>query len=199
MTLEKQALTKHLDGRASSCGVLGQLAQLYQEEAGMIPDSQPPSRRESLRRRSMQPGTLLAAQKVEGVAKQPALENLLRRVGVAPEPVLRSCLKGGGAHELFEKRIHMSENVRDLGSAVELPLMAQMTSSDGTVQLLDSSLHATSHFEASLRDPGQENALSGLQSELARLQKGVQGLKLDGLHQRDRAQQKFLERWSESS
>lgn len=145
----------------------------------------------------MQPGMLFAAQKMESTAKQTSLESHLRRVGVTPESILSPRLQGGGAQELLEKRIHMSETIRGLGFAVELPLMAQTASSDSAVQLLNSSLHTNSHFESSLRDAGQENALSGLQSELAQLQTGVQGLKLDGLHQRDRAQERFLERWGE--
>lgn len=196
MTLDKQTLSKQLGDRESSCELLEQLASLYQAEVGILPVSQPPSRRESLRRRSMQPGTLLSATRnAAPVPEQPALESLLRRVGVTPESALRPRVEGGGVHELHEKRIHMFETVRSLGIAAESPLVTQMTPSDSASRLLASSLHADSYFETSLRDPGQEEALLGLETELASLQKGVQGLKLDVLYQRDRAQERFLERW----
>lgn len=197
MTVEKQTRTKQLNIRESSCELLEQLASFYQAEAGSLPMSQPPPRRESLRRRSMQPGTPLAAFRHTAPApEQPALESLLRRIGVIPESVLRPRVKGGGDHELHEKRIHMFNTVDGLGVAVESPLVTQMTSSDRASRLLASSLHADSHFETSLRDPGHVEALLDLETDLVSLQRGVQGLKLDVLRQRDRAQDKFLERWS---
>lgn len=197
MTLSQQRLTKHLGDRESSCELLEQFASLYQAEAGIPLVSQPSSRRESLRRRSMQPSVSLAAtRKPASGPEQYALENLLRRVGASPESVLRPRAEGGGAHELHEKRIQMSETLRNLEFAVNSPLVAQLTPSDNAYQLLDSALHANSHFETSLRDLGQEKALSGLEADLASLQKGVQGLNLDVLHQRDKPQDRFLERWS---
>lgn len=197
MTVEKQTRTRQLNVRESSCELLEQLASLHQAEAGTLPVSQPPSRRESLRRRSMQPGTLLAAARhTAPVPERPALENLLRRIGVIPESVLRPRAEGGGAHELQEKRIHMSNTVHSLGVAVESPLVAQMIPSDRASRLLTSALHADSYFETSLRDPDHVEALLDLETDLASLQKGVQGLKLDVLHRRDRAHDKFLERWS---
>lgn len=200
MTVEKQTRTKQLNARESSCELLEQLASLYQAEAGIHPPvSQPPSRRESLRRRSMQPGTFLAATcHAAPVPEQPALESLLRRIGVIPESVLRPRVKGGGVEELHEKRTHMSNTVHGLGSAVESPLVTQMELSDRTSRLLASSLRADSYFETSLRDPGHVEALLDLETDLASLQRGVQGLKLDVLHQRDRTRDRFLERWSSS-
>lgn len=197
MTVKKQTRTKQLNARESSCELLEQLASLYQAEAGILPGSQPPSRRESLRRRSMQPGTFLAATcHTAPVPELPALESLLRRIGVTPKSVLRPRVKGGAVYELHEKRIHMSNTVDGLGVAVESPLVMQMNSSDRASRLLASSLYADSYFETSLRDPGHVEALLGLETDLSSLQRGVQGLKLDVLHQRDRVQDKFLERWS---
>lgn len=195
--MEKQTRTKQLNARESSCELLEQLASLHQAEAGILPVPQPPSRRESLRRRSMQPGALLAAARhTAPVPERPALESFLRRIGVIPESVLRPRAEGGGAQELHEKRLHMSNIVHGLGIAVESPLVTQMTPSDRASRLLTSSLHADSYFETSLSNPDYVEALLDLETDLASLQKGVQGLKLDVLHRRDRAQDKFLERWS---
>ncbi|KAJ5117065.1 hypothetical protein N7448_004014 [Penicillium atrosanguineum] len=197
MTLSRQTLTKQLGARESSCELLEQLASLYQAEAAIALVSQTSSRRESLRRRSIQPGAIFAASHNPAPApEQPVLESLLRRVGVSPESVLRPRAEGGSAQELHEKRMHLSETLRSFGAAVESPLAAQLAPVDNASQLLFSSLQTDSHFETSLRDPGQEEALSGLQAQLAQLQRGVQGLDLEVLHQRDKAQDRFLERWS---
>lgn len=197
MTLSKQALTRWLKDRESSCELLEQLATFYQEEAGNQLASQPPSRRESLRRRSLQTGTFLSnAQNPTVALEQPALESLLRRIGVSPESVLRPRVEDGGACALHEKRIHMSDTSRSLGAVVDLPVAAHLAPADMASQLLTSSVHANSRFNTSLPDPGQEEALLGLEADLGSLQKGVQRLNLDALHQRDKAQDKFMERWA---
>ncbi|KAJ5102903.1 hypothetical protein N7532_003432 [Penicillium argentinense] len=196
MTLSKQELTKQLVEWGSTSELLEQLASLYQAETATPLVPQPSARRESLRRRSLQPGMVLsAARNSASMPDQPALENLLRRIGVSSESVLRPWQEGGGAQGLHEKRIQMAETLRDLGAAVDSPLVGQLAVSDHAAQLLESSLHANSSFETSLPDPGQRKALSDLEGELASLQKGVQGINLEVLHQRDRCQARLLERW----
>ncbi|KAJ5660252.1 hypothetical protein N7507_006703 [Penicillium longicatenatum] len=197
MTLAKQALTAQLADRESSCELLEQIASLYQAETTTQLVTQPSSRRESIRRRSLQPSMILGATRnPTPMPESPSLENLLRRVGLSPESVLRPRAEDGGAQGLYEKRIHMSETIHNLETAAELPLVAHLDHTDSSSQLLASSLHGHSQFETSLRDLGQEGALLGLETELASLQKGVQGLNLNVLHQRDKTQAKFLERWS---
>jgi len=197
MTLSRQTLTTQLEARESSCELLEQLASLYQAEAGIPLVSQTSSRRESLRRRSMQCGAVLGASRnLAPALEQPVLESLLRRVGVSPDSVLCPRAEGGSAQELHEKRSQILETLRSLATAVDSSLLAQLAPVDNASQLLASSLHTNSHFETSLRDPGQEEALSGLEAELALLQRGVQGLNLEVLHQRDKMHDRFLERWS---
>lgn len=197
LTLSRQTLAKQLGDRESSGELLEQLASLYQAEAAIVLVSQTSSRRESLRRRSLQPGAILAASRNPiSAPEQPVLESLLRRVGVSSESVLRPRVEGGSAQDLHERRMHMSDTLRSLGAAVESPLVTQLAPVDNACQLLFSSLQTNSHFETSLREPGQEEALSGLEAQLAQLQRGVQGLGLEVLHQRDRAQDRILERWS---
>jgi hypothetical protein len=189
-------LAKQLKDRESSCELLEQLASLYQAEAGVPLPSQPSSRRDSLRRLSMQPGAILAASRNPApTPEQPVLESLLRRVGVSPESVLRPGAEGGSAHGLHQKRTYISETLRSLGAAVESPLVAQLAPVHNASQLLSSSLQPNSLFETSLRDSGQEETLSSLEAQLAQLQRGVQGLDLEVLHQRDKARDTFLERW----
>lgn len=197
MTHSKESLTKQLSQRESSCELLEQLASLYQAEVSNSLVTQPPSRRESLRRRSMQPGLLLTAprSKPAAIPDQPALESLLRRIGIVPESVIRPRAEDGGTQGLYEKRIQLSETLRALGTAVDAPLVNGLAPGDKAQHLLASALHANSHYETSLRDPELEKALSGLESELGELQRGVQGLDMDVLHQRDKTRDRFLEKW----
>jgi hypothetical protein len=206
MTLSKQDLIKQLGERGSANEVLEQLANLYQAETAIPLVPQPSSRRESLRRRSLQPGMLLSAAHNPGSGsplpdqQQPELESLLRRVGLSPESVLRPRAngdggEGGGAQGMHEKRIQMAETLRSLGTAVNSPLVGQLAFSDHAMRLLDSSLHANSRFETSLSDPGQLEALGALEGDLAELQKGVRGVDLEVLHQRDKSRARLLERW----
>jgi len=192
MTLSKQDLAKQLEVRESSSELLEQLAALYQSEAGSELVTQPSSRRESLRRRSLQPGLLLTPRgPVAPTVAQPALETLLRRVCIPPESI-----RGDRAvHALHEKRRDMSETLDSLNIAVDAPLLPHLVPLDNATQLLSSSLHTNSHYETSLRDPSEEKSLSGHEGELVRLQNGVQNLNLDVLHQRDGLQDQFIERW----
>jgi hypothetical protein len=191
MTLSKQDLAKQLEVRESSSELLEQLAALYQSEAGSE-QIQPSSRRESLRRRSVQPGLLLAPRSpVAATPAQPALETLLRRVGLAPESVSGD----RGTHDLHEKRRDMSETLKRLNIAVDAPLLSHLAPLDHASQLLNSSLHTNSHHETSLRDPAAEKDLLGLETELVRLQSGVQKLNMGVLHQRDSIQDQLIARW----
>ncbi|CAG8066768.1 unnamed protein product [Penicillium olsonii] len=191
MTLSKQDLAKQLEVRESSSELLEQLAALYQSEVG-IEAPQPSSRRESLRRRSLQTGLLLGPRApVAPVQPQPVLETLLRRVGIAPE-----ALRGErGIHDLHEKRRDMSQTLSTLTIAVDAPLSTHLAPLDHASQLLDGALHLDSHYETSLRDPLEEQSLSSLEGELVRLQNGVQKLNMDVLHRRDSDQDRFIERW----
>ncbi|KAJ5777121.1 hypothetical protein N7520_000367 [Penicillium odoratum] len=196
MTLSKQELTAQLANRESLCELLEQITILYQAESTNQLVTQSSSRRESIRRRSLQPGMVLGAtRKPASMPEQPSLENLLRRIGLSPESVLRPQVEDGGAQGLYEKRIDMSEAIRNLEIAAESPLVSNLGDSDSASQLLASSLHGNAQFGTSLRNSRQEGALLGLETELASLQKGVQGLNLNVLHQRDKTQAKFLERW----
>ncbi|KXG54711.1 uncharacterized protein PGRI_078550 [Penicillium griseofulvum] len=195
MTLSKQDLTNQLGVRESSSELLEQLAALYQSEAGSELVTQPSSRRESLRRRSFQPGLLLATQTFSApVVAQPSLERLLRRVGVPPESILHP-RENGGVGDLHEKRYHISETLHSLNIAVDAPLVAHLAPLDNASQLLRCSLHADSYYETSLRDSSEESALLDLEKELTSLQNGAQKLNLDVLHQRDSNQDRLIERW----
>jgi hypothetical protein len=197
MTESKKTLTQNLNNQESSHELLEQLATLYQTEAGTTQQiTQPPSRRESLRRRSIQPNLLLTTPpNPTTLPEQPALESLLRRIGVSAESVIRPRAEDGGAQGLHEKRIQLSETLRALGMAVDTPLVRELAPADRALYLLKSALHVNSDYEVSLRDTELERGLNGLEGELEELQRGVKGLDLDVLHQRDKMRDRFVERW----
>ncbi|KAJ5295210.1 hypothetical protein N7508_010031 [Penicillium antarcticum] len=198
MTLSKQDLTKQMADRLSSSVLLDQLAALYQIEAGEIV-TQPSSRRDSLRRRSLQPGLLLTAKvPAAPTIDQPALGSILRRVGVISESVLRPKDNGGngGISDLHEKRIQMSETLGNLKGAVDSPVLVHLSPSDSASQLLRSALTASCHYETSLHSTPEEQRILDLESEVVRLQTGIQGLNMDILHQRDKIQDRVLQRWT---
>ncbi|KAJ5896591.1 uncharacterized protein N7473_005990 [Penicillium subrubescens] len=197
MTESKKTLTQNLNNQESSHELLEQLATLYQTEVGTTQQiTQPPSRRESLRRRSIQTNLLLTTPpNPTTLPEQPALESLLRRIGVSAESVIRPRAEDGGAQGLHEKRIQLSETLRALGMAVDTPLVRELAPADRALYLLESALNVNSDYEVSLRDTELERGLNGLEGELEELQRGVKGLDLDVLHQRDKMRDRFVERW----
>lgn len=203
MTQSKKGLTEKLRERESWCELLEQLANLYQAEVGQPLTTQPPSsRRDSLRRRSLQPGTLLAVPRSSDVISSniseiAALGSLLRRLGVSPESLARAHAENGdsGGQNLYEKRLEFTETLQALSLAGDAPLLSELGSADKAYYLLASALHRDSEYAISLRDGSLKKALSDLDSELGQLQKGIQGLNLGVLHQRDPRRDRFMERW----
>jgi hypothetical protein len=110
--------------------------------------------------------------------------------------VFRPRAEGGGIQALHEKRAALSETLRNIDIAVDSPLELHMGPGDLASQLLASSLHSNSHFETSLPDPDEARELSGIETDLETLQKGLQRLNLDVLHQRDKSSERFVERWA---
>lgn len=196
MTLSSQALEKQLSARESWCEAMEQYATLFQEKMDRQPVPQPPSRRDSLRRRSLQPGALLTTTKTPNpVTDRPALENVLRRIGVSPESVFRPHAEIDCAHGLSERRIHMAETLANIESAVDSPLRAYLTPLEKASRLLSSSLFASSPYGTSLHNVDQEEALLGLEAELTSLHKGVQSLDINVLHRYDKNMDRFIEQW----
>ena len=146
----------------------------------------------------MQPQSLFSSpgKQTAPVPESQALASLLRRVGLSSESVFKSDEEDGGANALCEKKSHMLEYFRTLGIGADLPLVTELNPTDRASRLLSSSLHADSYFEISLSNIGQDQSLTELEAQLGSVQKGVENLNLDALHQRDKNQDKFLERWA---
>jgi hypothetical protein len=129
------------------------------------------------------------------LSESQALATTLRRTGLTFESVFHSEVGDGDVSALFEKKEHMMECLHGYSIAADSPLVAEMISSDRATRLVSSSLNADSHFWASLTKGIHEEKLSELGLQLGYIQKGIETLDLDVLHQRDRNQEKFMEKW----
>lgn len=145
----------------------------------------------------MQPQSLFSSpeKQTAPLPESQALASLLRRVGLSSESVFKSEKEDGGANALYEKKSHMLEYFRTLGIGADLPLVTELIPTDRASRL-SSSLHADSYFETSLSNIEQDQSLAELEAQLGFVQKGVENLNLDALHQRDKNQDRFLERWA---
>lgn len=198
MTASTEDLTSHLQDRESFCQTLEGLMTTYRSEIGDPFSEKAPSRRETLKRRSLPPQSLSNSpeKRLAPFPESQALASFLRRLGLSPESVSKSEEEDGGANALYKKRSHMLEYFRTLGIGADSPLVAELIPTDRASRLLSSSLHADSHFETSLSDAEQDVRLTGLEAQLGFVQKGVEKLNLDALYQRDKHHDKFLEQWT---
>lgn len=89
----------------------------------------------------------------------------------------------------------MLEFLSHLSIGTDSPLAAHLNPTDQATELLKSALYSDSSYEVSLLDASQEESVSALEKKLGFVQKGIEGVNLDILLQRDKAQEKFLERW----
>ncbi|PKY05321.1 hypothetical protein P168DRAFT_268499 [Aspergillus campestris IBT 28561] len=196
MTSSAKDLTKSLQTRESLCGILESFTSTYRLEMGDRFSEQSAPRRDTLRRLSTAPMAAFAPDRVDSAPETPVLANLMRRVGLSYESVLGSEEKGGGATELAEKRKQALECLRSYSIAADSPLKDELIPKDQASMLLLSSLETNSQFQSSLVDLEHERGLEVLESELGRLQKGMQKLDLDVIYRRDKAQSNFMEQWS---
>jgi hypothetical protein len=199
MTSSSELLTKSLHDRESFCGAFEAFAAAYRSEIGNQFLEQTSSRRDTLKRRSIQqtmkPSANIPAFLSESQESQ-VLATLLRRIGLSFESVFQSEEKDGGANALAEKRQHLLECLRNFGVAADSPLVTETVSTDQATRLLLSALHSDSHQETSLTDADNEKGLSELEAQLGVIQKGIGRLDMDSLYRRDKNQERFLETWS---
>lgn len=196
MTSSTENLTERLRDRKSFRVTLEALADLYQAERGDR-SSAKPARRETLQRYSLQARMLQATPRKSVVPfpESSAFERILRRLGISSDLAFQPPEENREPHILYEKKYHMLNYLHNMGTAVDSPLMPQLTPMDSASQLLSFSLHADSPFERSLSNADQERRLGALETQLGQVQKGIEGLNLDIFYQRDKAQDRFLERW----
>ncbi|KAL4880489.1 hypothetical protein BJY04DRAFT_219230 [Aspergillus karnatakaensis] len=197
MTASAESLITILQDRESFCTTLEAFVAQYRSEVGdQILDSTS-SRRETMRRFSTQP-TPLATQAGKQCGPFPeaeALGGVLSRVGLSHEAVFQSEEGEGGLRALLEARQHMLDGLHNYGIASDSPLAVELLPTDRANRLLSSALGADSLFTASLSSLEHEKSLTELESKLSRIQRGIERLNQDVVYQRDKNQEKFLERW----
>ncbi|RHZ58460.1 uncharacterized protein CDV56_105609 [Aspergillus thermomutatus] len=203
MTSSIGSLGEILQGRESYCATLEALTATYRTEIGDQFSEKHSSRREtqSMRRRSTPLVCIpTAPEKRRDTSDFQAIAGVLRRIGLSLESVFQSEEEEGkddcGENALFDKKQHIVECLRNISVGANLPMAAGLIPSEQASQLLASALSEHSQFEISLLDVEQEKKLSDLESHLGQLQKGIERLNLDVLYQRDRSQEKFMEKWA---
>ncbi|PGH17995.1 hypothetical protein AJ80_04616 [Polytolypa hystricis UAMH7299] len=203
LSLSSEQLAKRLQARQSHRLALNQLAATYKSE---LHDRRPekPTKPKVQRRSSIRAsysasavrGTVERRLSLSGDDSAPSLESLLRRLGISLSALLEGDSHQAACHILNEKRQRMLDTLENLHSAAESSLAPYMGAADTASQLLSSPLLVDSNFTASLSNSTHEQRLSSLESQIGVLQKGINGLNMEVLHQGDRAQGKFIERWS---
>ena len=197
MATHIESLIETLQDWEAFCATVETLASKYRSEVGdQILDSTS-SRRETMRRFSTQP-TPVASQPGRRSGTFPeseALGGLLRRLGLPSEAVFRAEEVDGGIRSLSQQRQHMLDGMHSYAMASDSPLATELLPTDRAIRLLFSSLEADSLCAASLSSVEHERSLSVLESKLSRIQKGIQNLNQDVVYQRDKNQEKFLEKW----
>ncbi|KAL4986883.1 hypothetical protein BDW68DRAFT_120089 [Aspergillus falconensis] len=197
MTTSTENLITSLQDRESLCATLEAFASTYRSEVGDHILDSTSSRRETMRRFSMQP-TPVATQPEKNSAPFPGFEylsGLLRRLGLSMEALSQDSEAAGWVQTLITRRQHMLDGLHNCGIASDSLLAAEMLPTDRATSLLTSALEAESLFTASLSSVEHERSLSELESKLSRIQKGIERLNHDVVYQRDKNQEKFLERW----
>ncbi|KAL4806987.1 hypothetical protein BDV18DRAFT_111110 [Aspergillus unguis] len=198
LTTSTERLITNLQDRELLCATLETFASIYRSEVGDQIQASNTSRRETMRRFSTQP-TPVASQLGKQSGPFPESEHLsglLRRLGLSFEAVFRAEETDGGIGSLVTERQHMLDALHDYGVASDAPLTAELLPTDRANRLLSSSLEADSSFTASLTSVEHDRALSELEAKLSRIQKGIERLNQDVIYQRDKNQEKFLEKWS---
>jgi hypothetical protein len=204
LTASAELVSERLETHRSHRMALESIANAYKSELGDR-SAPPPNRRKSMRRETLRTtgsfsGRLshidrresISTTKTEGFE---ALETLLRRLGISLSSLLDVGETDHGiATTLHEKKHRMLEMVAGLHNGVDLPLAAQLNTVDHAAQLLASALHADSSFGSSLRDGTQERKLTDLEEQIELVRKGIDGVNFEIL-QRDKAREKFMERW----
>ncbi|KAA8652306.1 hypothetical protein EYZ11_008864 [Aspergillus tanneri] len=196
MIVSAEDFTKYLQDRESFCSTLETLSATLQYEVGEQFPNPHTARRETWKRRPVQP-TPMPAPSEGNVGLLPEfqfLAGLLRRVSMPSELVFRA-EEDGSIVALHEKRLHMFECSSSYAFAADASLVAETAPTDRATRLLSLSLHPSDHGD-SFCHVGHENSLPQLELQLRRIQKDIEQLNWDVLHRRDNNRKSFMEKWA---
>lgn len=125
------------------------------------------------------------------------LQGLLRHLGVSLDDVDSPDQIYKLRRSIEKKRVATLESIKIQNATLTSSLETYLGSADGAFQLLSESLHADSNFgKVSLTDQELERDLTYLEEQVALVTHAIGGLDLEVLHRRDKAQEKFMDRWS---
>lgn len=187
---------KSLQKRLSFYESLERLTALYQTEIHGLSSRHCFPGREDFRRCSTQIGLLSSTEKSNIYFTEPqVLEGLFRRFclssGLASLPKELS----GGVHSIYEKKLYLDDGFGNLGIIADSTLVPVLSCADSANQVLSSALTSNSLFKSSLSNIDQGGRLSTLEARLGTIQKDMGRVDLGILHQRDRDQARFMDRW----
>ncbi|KAL3456337.1 hypothetical protein BJX64DRAFT_281456 [Aspergillus heterothallicus] len=199
MTASAEGLTTSLQDRESFCAALEAFKSIYQREVGNQISETTMSRRDTMRRFStLQTPTATQPDKQSSppFPEAETLSGIFRRISsLSLEAISQVREPDGGPRGLLQERHHMLNGQHRYGIASDSPLAVDLLSTDRATQLLSSSLQADSKFTVSLSSVEHEKSLVELESKLSCIQKGMERLNQDVVHQRDKNREKFLEKW----
>lgn len=201
MTLSAEHVTEQLLYRHSCRETFEELSTTYKNEIRCDPAGQS-STKKVLRRDSSvsavgvpQPTGSIDRVKSISIPQLQAYECFLRRMGVSGGLENGSSERPSLSKSVSEKRSRMVELLQNLSKTADMSLAEYLTRTDRASELLYSALQADSGCQLSLVDVHQKQRLADLEKRLGLVQKGIEGLNLEILGQRDKAQERFLERW----
>lgn len=203
LTQSAEHITERLENHRSHRVALEVISNTYKAELGDKSIMQPNNKRKSMRRETMRTtgsfsghprGTERrdSVSKIEGFE---ALETLLHRLGISLSALLDATESTPTtAATLHEKKNRMLEMVSGLQKGVDAPLEEHLDVVGQASQLLSSALHVDSNFSVSLIETMQERELANLENQIELVKKDLEDINLDIL-QRDKVQERFMERW----
>ncbi|EFW15744.1 hypothetical protein CPSG_08181 [Coccidioides posadasii str. Silveira] len=203
LTESTDSITEKLKTRQAHQSALNSLASTYQDEVGLhkLQKAKPENKR--LSKYSSRLSQAYASPR-ESMEMKPdsaeneltrSLETMLRRYGISFSS-LRNAKSTEAVNDILnEKASHMLEMLENIYATAASPLIPNLGSADKAAQLLSSAMHCDSDFEPSLVDRDQQQRIANLEMQIGAVQKGIESLNTDILHQSDLARENFMERW----
>lgn len=195
VTTSMAGLGKSLQDRQSFYESLNCLATLFQTEIhSQFSRHSFPG--EDFRRRSTQINLLSSAKKSNiYFTGTPVLKNLFHRLSLSSGSASLPKGSSGSARSIYEKILFIADCIGNLDIAADSTLMPELACRDSATQFLSSALTFNFCPKPSLSNIDQRERLSTLEAQLRTIQQDMESLGLDTLHQPDRGQARFMDRW----
>lgn len=136
---------------------------------------------------------------LEETVETQALAALLRHLGVSvPSGPEGKLVNGELTNAVLEKKGKLEEMIRRVDNTVDSSVLSPLAAPGDALQLLLDALHADSETgRPNLSDSGLDAMLGSLEQRIAVLSKDLEGVDLGVVHERDKALERFLEKWTD--